>query len=82
VRDQESGRFMIEAVGEALLLLNGKRVERGFLLPGSQIRLGGAALTVSLAPVAQKNLRLAEALVWIFPLLVSVVQVVLIVVLR
>jgi len=70
VRDDNSGKLVIEAVGEALLLVNGERVERAFLLPGSQIQIGGTALGVSLAPVGQKNLRVAEALVWILVLLV------------
>jgi hypothetical protein len=82
VRDHESGKLIIEALGEALLLLNGQRVERAFLVPGSQIQIGGAELGVSLAPVLQKKLHLAEALVWILPLLVLLLEVGLAVVLR
>jgi hypothetical protein len=82
LRDHQSGKLIIESLGEALLLLNGERVERAFLLPGSHIQIGGAALGVSLAPVNQKNLRWAEALVWILPLLVLIFEVVLAVALR
>ncbi len=65
IRDDASGKLIIEAMGEALLLLNGERIERAFLLPGTQVQLGGSALWVSLAPVRQKNLRVAEAFLWI-----------------
>jgi len=82
VRDPETGKLVIESLGEAFFLLNGARVERAFLLPGSKIQIGGAALGVSLAPVAQKNLRLAEAFVWVLPLLVLLLEVGLLVLLR
>ena len=82
VRDGDSGRFVIEAIGQAFLLMNGERIERAFLQPGSQVQIGGAALSVSLTPVAQRKLRSAEALVWILILLVLVIEAILIVRLR
>src|SRR5262245_40944869 len=72
LREETSGRLVIETVGEALLLIDGARVERAFLLPGQQLQVGGAALGVSLAPVTQKNLRVSEGLLWMLALLVVV----------
>lgn len=82
VPDQSSGKLIIEAIGDALLLLNAERVERAFLIPGSQLQVGGATLTVSLAPVAQKNLGWAEAVVWFLVFAVLLLEAGLLVALR
>jgi hypothetical protein len=82
LREKSSGKLVIESVGQAMLLINGARVERAFLLPGQQVQIGGATFGVSLAPVAQKNLRLAEGLLWTLVLLIVLLEAVLLIVLR
>jgi len=82
LREENSGKLVIEAVGEALLLLNGERVERAFLLPGQQVQVGGATLAVSFAPVAQKNLRFSEGVLWLLVFLVFLIEAALLIVLR
>jgi hypothetical protein len=77
-----SGKLFIEASGEALLLINGERVEHAFLVPGQEVQIGGASLSVGLAPVAQKNLRFAEGVLWFFVLFAILVEAVLLLFLR
>ena len=63
-------RYVLEALGQSLVSINGQIVGGKELAIGDEILLGGARLSVSLAPPAQKRLFLQEWFVWCLLLLV------------
>jgi 2-keto-4-pentenoate hydratase len=80
--DASSGRFLIQPIGEALLLVNGARSEGKALVPGDEIQLGAVTLTVSLSPVVQTRLSVAELPLWVLLGCAFLVEILLIVILR
>jgi pSer/pThr/pTyr-binding forkhead associated (FHA) protein len=78
-KDSESGKLIISALGDALLLLNGERSQGRVLLPGDEIQLGGASLRVTLAPVTQKSVLARDGFVWALLLIVTLLELLLIV---
>lgn len=79
VRDS---RFFVQPHGDALLLLNDQPCKGALLKMGDQLSLGGARLTVSLAPPRQKGLAARETAVWTSIGVVALMQVLLIFFLR
>ena len=63
-------RYIIEALGESIVSINGQIITAKELAIGDEILLGAARLTVSLAPPNQKKLVLQEWFVWCLLLLV------------
>ncbi len=63
--DFERTGFSFSARGEALALVNGERVESGYLRNGDVIDLGSARLQFWLARTRQESLRWRETLTWI-----------------
>jgi predicted component of type VI protein secretion system len=58
-----NGRFFIQPEGASLLLINGERSEGAVPRAGDDFSLGGARLTVSLAPAAQMSLAAREMMI-------------------
>ena len=67
-------RYVLQAVGQSLVSINGEIISDKELAIGDEILVGAARLTVSLAPPAQKRLALHEWLVWGLLLLVVVCE--------
>lgn len=56
--------FSFVAHAEALALINGQKVQEGFLRNGDLIELGSVQLRFWLARTRQKTLRVREAITW------------------
>ena len=67
-------RFTIEALGSALISVNGSVLPAAQLAVGDEVSMGAARLVVSLAPAARKRLGLHETAVWSILLLVVAVE--------
>jgi pSer/pThr/pTyr-binding forkhead associated (FHA) protein len=65
IRLERGQGFGFDAQTESLVLLNGERVEEGFLRNGDVIDLGSTRLRFWLARARQKTLRVREALTWL-----------------
>jgi hypothetical protein len=63
--DLVSGQVVMQPLGEAYLLINGARSEAKALAPGDEVQIGAVKLTVSLSPVIQKRLSVAELPLWL-----------------
>lgn len=64
--DRTRDKFVIAPEGDALLLVNGSRVEGAHpLAVGDLLSLGAGTFTVGLAPVAQRELGSREMAVWL-----------------
>ena len=70
----DTERFMISAVGESLLSVNGEVISSSELRIGDEIHLGAARIVVSLSPAQQKKLSLQELAVWTLLLVVVIVE--------
>ena len=73
-------RYVLEALGQSLVSINGEIISAKELAIGDEILVGAARLTVSLAPPAQKRLALHEWLLWGLLLLVVICEAVVILV--
>jgi hypothetical protein len=67
-------RFMISAVGESLLSVNGEVISSRELRIGDEIHVGAARIVVSLSPAKQKKLSLQELAVWTLLMVVVIVE--------
>ena|SRR5687768_11295054 len=67
-------RFTIEALGSALVSVNGVVVPARQLAIGDEISVGAARVVVSLAPARRKKLSFHEVVVWSLLLLVVIVE--------
>jgi pSer/pThr/pTyr-binding forkhead associated (FHA) protein len=63
--DPLSGQVFMHPLGEAFFLINGTRCDARALAPGDEIQIGAVKLTVSLSPVIQKRLSVAELPLWL-----------------
>jgi len=73
-RYPDQHRYVLQAVGQSLVSINGEIISGKELAIGDEILVGAARLTVSLAPPAQKRLAVHEWLVWGLLLLVVVCE--------
>jgi len=67
--------FLVQACPDALVSLNGERIERSVLRNGDVLALGALQLQFWLPETRQRSLRLREALMWLIIAAVSLVQV-------
>ncbi|HEX7860113.1 MAG TPA: FHA domain-containing protein [Verrucomicrobiae bacterium] len=67
-------RFTMEALGSALMSVNGEILPNKQLAVGDEISLGAARVTVSLAPAARKKLSAHELFVWTLLLLLVIFE--------
>lgn len=63
-RHPDQHRYIIEALGQSIVSINGQIITAKELAIGDEILLGAARLTVSLAPPNQKKLVMQEWFVW------------------
>ena len=61
---QRANGFLFTAQRQALVIINGEKIESGALSNGDLIELGSAQLRFWLARTEQKTLRVREALTW------------------
>lgn len=73
-----SDGFVLQAHANALVSINGQRVERAVLRNGDQIELGAVKLRFWLSEARQHGLGLSESLVWAILIGVSLGQIALI----
>ena len=71
------GRFFLHPERDSLLLINDERFEGGTFRIGDQFSVGGARISVALAPAVQHGLAGREAMIWLFLGAVSLVQILL-----
>ena len=77
----ESGageRVFIEAMGDALIAVNGVVHSRKQLAIGDEVSVGGARVAVSLSPTLQRKLGFHEGVVWFLLLLIVAAEAVII----
>jgi hypothetical protein len=67
-------RFVISAIGDSLLSINGDVISSKELRIGDEIHVGAARIVVSLSPARQKKLSLQELAVWMLLLVVVIVE--------
>lgn len=74
--DEQSSepRYFLNALGQSLLLVNGKPVPSRRLAIGDEISIGAVRLVVSLAPPLQTRLAFHEWVVWLILALVVVLE--------
>ena len=70
--------FLVQASPEALVNLNGVRIERSLLRNGDVLALGALQLQFWLPETRQRGLRLREILIWLVIAVITLVQVALI----
>lgn len=80
--DPETHKFTVQAVGEAVLAVNGERTASTPLRNGDLLQFGLAKVLFTLAPTHQSGLRLREAYFWILLLVATVGEVAMIFLLR
>jgi pSer/pThr/pTyr-binding forkhead associated (FHA) protein len=66
--------FVVEAVGEAGLAVNGEGVRRSRLRNGDSLTLGALEIGCWLSPAPQRSLRFREGLTWGLILLLAAAQ--------
>lgn len=67
--------FVVQAVGDATLILNGQAVKSAALRNGDSIALGSLELTCWLSPARHRSLALSESMTWTIILSVLMGQV-------
>ncbi len=72
--DKAQSRFLLTAVADALVLVNGERIAESRLRNGDVVEIGSVKLRFGLAPVVQPNMKLREATTWFLLALIVATQ--------